>query len=237
MSYTLLQDGDDFEKHYWNVFIRSDFPSYEKYWSAHVTPLTNRPTDIHFKKSTELIAEGYTDEDVCKAQLHYTILRHLVRTYEILIILKNEQQTIGHTDYLSEGLFHLTAAQDVAFEFLQRNVTPNKYDAWTAKKSLSPIKAEGSDEARREWQKNNGYPLQDIRNYRNHLTHGRMLPQIPKNGKVFLPGISQENNYLDWRIVTDGLSLIPADFCSLDNILSNAWSITLPYLESEWQKL
>ena len=84
MSYTILKDGDGFEKHYWNEFLKTYFPEYEKYWSRKITPLTNRPNDIHFKRSQVLNKEGFSAEDVCKAQLHYTTFKHLVRSYEIL---------------------------------------------------------------------------------------------------------------------------------------------------------
>lgn len=237
MLYTLLNDGDKFEQRYWNIFIKDKFPSFEKYWSIRITPLTNRPQNIHFKKSSVLLSLGFTDEDVCKAQLHYTLLRHLVRSYEILFALKTSHQSYDYVDYLSEGLFHITAAQDVAFEFLQRNATPGVFDAWVPKKGLSVNKKiEGSDEARKKWQKDNDYPLQDIRNYRNHLTHGRISPNVLRGIKLFVPRIAKENVYLDWRLVTDGFSTsAQSDFDSLDNILEKAWTETLSYFENEWQ--
>lgn len=238
MLYTLLNDGDNFEKHYWNKFLSSDFPTYERYWADKVVPLTNRPDNIHFKKSSDLLAQGYTAEDVCKAQLHYTILRHLVRTYEILEHLKIKQQVLPDTDYLSEGLFHICGAQDVAFEFIQRNKTPNTFDPWIPKKQ-GRGGTEGSKEAKDKWQKDNTYPLQPIRDFRNHFTHGRILPAVQGNNKVFVPKIGNENNYLDWRLITDGYSQqsIMSDFDTLDKILQDAWAKTLAYLETEWTQL
>jgi hypothetical protein len=92
-----------------------------------------------------------------------------------------------------------------------------------------------------KWKKNNNYPLQDIRDYRNHLTHGRMAPSIQSPPKVLLPKIGLENDYLDWRLVTDwnssaAQSALP-NFDTLDNILTDAWKKTLQYLEVEWQKI
>ncbi len=51
----------------------------------------------------------------------------------------------------------------------------------------------------------------------------------------------EENNYLDWRLVTDWNSssaqrALP-NFDTLDNILTDAWRKTLQYLEAEWQKI
>jgi hypothetical protein len=241
MGVTILNDGDDFEKHYWNAFISSDFPSYESYWAKYIVPLTNRPLNVHFKESSCLISAGYSADDVCKAQLHYTTFRHLVRAYEIVYFLSTKIQSYLDTDILAEGLFHVTAAQDVAFEFLQRVAEPNQFDPWATKKSKSLIKSQASKEALDKWKLINNYPLQDIRDYRNHLTHGRMSPNIHLKPKILIPKIGFETAYLDWRLVTDwnskNLTSIIADFDSLDVILTDAWKRTLHYLESEWQKI
>lgn len=242
MSYTLLKDGDGFEQHYWNEFLKTDFPEYEKYWSGKITPLTNRPKDIHFKSSQELNKEGFSAEDVCKAQLHYTAFRHLVRSYEILKQLKQKNpQSLLDTDLLSEGLFHVAAAQDVAFEFLQRVTTPFLFDPWAPKRKASSVNQAASQEAQNKWKSDNGYPLQTIRDYRNHLAHGRMSPSIQATPKVLLPKIGLENSYLDWRLVTDWnitkARQAQKDFDTLDNILDDAWSETIKYCNDEWKKI
>ena len=240
MPYTLLQDGDDYEKHYWTKFLSSDFPSYQTYWADKITPLTNRPNNIHFKNSTELLALGHTAEEVCKAQLHYTVLRHLTRAYEILVHLQNKIQVLNDTDYFGEGLYHICSAQDVAFEFLQRNKTPNQFDAWTPKKKFSSTGNPGSEGALRKWQSENPNPLlKDIREYRNHITHGRISPSFLQQDKVFLTKIGKEILYLDWRIITDSYPSVQvvADFDSIDNILSYAWKTTLTYFEAEWNNI
>lgn len=241
MAATLLKDGDDFEKHYWTQFLATEFPSYESYWAKHIVPMTNRPTNIHFKDSLQLSSAGFTADDICKAQLHYTTFRHLVRAFEIRNKLITKQQTVLDTDLLSEGLFHIAAAQDVAFEFLQRVTEPNTFDPWAPKKSASSTNSPASKEAQDKWKKNNGYPLQDIRDYRNHLTHGRMSPSIQTHSKALLPKIGLENDYLDWRLVTDWNSSkatsAQADFDTLDSILTDAWKRTIQYFETEWNKI
>jgi len=241
MTATLLKDGDDFEKHYCTQFLSTDFPSYESYWAKHIVPMTNRPTNIHFKDSSSLTSAGITADDICKAQLHYTTFRHLVRSFEIRNGLIAKTQTVIDTDILTEGLFHIAAAQDVAFEFLQRVAEPNQFDPWAPKKSASITSSPASKEAQDKWKKNNGYPLQDIRDYRNHLTHGRMSPSIQSPPKVLLPKIGLENVYLDWRLVTDWNSSRAAsalgDFDTIDNILTDAWKRTIKYLETEWKKI
>jgi len=239
MEYTLLKDGDGFEQLYWKEFIENTFPTYEKYWARRIVPLTNRPLNIHFKSSLEIGKLGFSPEDICLAQLHYTILRHLVRSYNILKYLEKHDQSIFDIDYLSEGLFHVTASQDVAFEFLQRLKTPNQYDPWAPTKKMSNTNQDASKEARQKWQKDNNRPLQEIRDYRNHLTHGRMSPSILNPNKIFVPKIENENDYLDWRLITDWNqnTAKQADFDSLDNVLRCAWNDTINYFENQWQKI
>jgi hypothetical protein len=242
MSYTLKKDGDKFEQHYWNIFLQADFPGYERYWSKYIVPLTNRPKSIHFKSSQALLDEGYSAEDVCKAQLHYTTFRHLIRAFEILNTLKVKvTHTLFDIDIFSEGLFHITAAQDVAFEFLQRVTTPNHFDPWASKKSMSATNRDASKEAQHKWKRDKNYPLQDIRDYRNHLTHGRMSPSIQEQLKVLIPRIGRENEYLDWRLVTDwnptSITNVRADFDTLDSIQEAAWKKTIIYFNEEWMKI
>lgn len=239
MNYTLLNGGDSFEKHYALAFLNLYFPEYEKYWAKNIVPLTNRPKNIHFKNSSILLKEGFTPENICSAQLHYTIFRHIARSYDIINALESKSiQNICDSDILAEGLFHVCAAQDVAFEFLQRNKNPNIYDPWAAKKSMSKSNTPGSKEARDDWQKNNNFPLKKIRNYRNHIAHGRILPGVFNPPKMHVPKIGMESSYLDWRLITDGYNnSISNDFDSLDNVLKNAWEDTLNYFKNEWLKL
>jgi hypothetical protein len=129
----------------------------------------------------------------------------------------------------------------VAFEFLQRVQEPNLFDPMAPRKSSSSTKQPASKEAMEKWQNNNNRPLQNIRNYRNHLTHGRLSPSIQSPPKVLIPKIGLENKYLDWRLVTDWKQSSDQsaihDFDTLDNILKEAWQQTIGYFESEWQKI
>ena len=135
----------------------------------------------------------------------------------------------------------MAAAQDVAFEFLQRETTPGKFDPWAAKKHASSTNQAASHEAQKKWKSGNGFPLQHIREYRNHLAHGRMSPSIQATPKILLPKIGLENSYLDWRLVTDWNSAkaikAKQDFDTLDNILDNAWTKTIKYCNDEWIKI
>ncbi len=229
MSYNLINDGDRVEKKYWDKFIQTQFPSYEKFWIKNVIPLTNRPADIHFKADYELRKIGKSANDICLSQLHYSILKHLSRAFDILSL-----QDIN-LDNLIEGMVRLSGALDIAFELLERFNNPTKYDAWLDKKNNSNL---GGKEARENWQKNNRFPLQKIKNYRNHLIHGRMLPGI-LNTTYYLPKIGLEKKYFDWRLITNSNN--PAfdknDLMPAKKILEQAWKETLDYLENQWKAI
>jgi hypothetical protein len=225
--YTLQDDGDVFEKYYWPLFISPEFPQYGQFWAKHVPPLTNRPADIYLKDDHSLIADGHTHEDICIAQLHYSILRHLARVYEI------KQQPHPRLDLITEFFVRLTGAQDVAFEILERYTNRGTYDPWLSTKQGEKL---GSREARQEWQKKNKFPLQDIRNYRNHLVHGRMLPS-PIAETYYFPSIGQEQQYFDWRVITASKAWqaeVGKTLQSGSKVAQGAWDDTIGYFRTEW---
>lgn len=233
MTYRIVTDGDSVEKYYWPIFLENRFPSYEKYWQLRIVPLTNRPKNINFKSDSELQKLGFNDEDICLAQLHYTFFRHMARSFDICRCLESKEHDLFDSDYLSEGFFHIVAAQDVAFEFLQRLKKPGFYDPWAAKKKESTNKTEASMEARNAWKKENHEPLNDIRQYRNHLTHGRIIPKMIQNSKIYMPRIGYESKYIDWR-ASNNHGADFSDFEAINVILNIAWEKTISYFENEW---
>ena len=192
MPYTLPDDGDEFERSYYGLFLHYEFPAYEQFWNAFVTPLTNRPNDIQGKTDAELAAIGRSPEDICISQLHYSVFRHLVRAYDILVAPPVSENG------LYTGISALVGAQDTAFEVLEQFRHHGQYDPWLDKRRVKggPI---GGQEAQQAWETHDNYPLQDIRDYRNNLMHGRTMPGIFVNGSPRVPGIGQELQYLDWR--------------------------------------
>jgi hypothetical protein len=182
VSYRLASDGDVREKAAWSLFLQVEFPSYERFWLKHVVPLTTRPVGIYFKDDKALEASGKTHEDLAIAQLHYTVLKHLLAAHHAL------QAKAGDELPLFIGLSSLCGAQDVAFELLQRYTNRGKYAPWAESRRKSRPSLSGQD-AREGWQKANGHPLQDIREYRNKLIHGRTPPALVDAGGIRLPAI------------------------------------------------
>ncbi|HUF09488.1 MAG TPA: hypothetical protein VMO47_09220 [Rhodothermales bacterium] len=217
MSFRLAIDGDDEEKQAWSEFIQSEFPEYEQFWLKSVVPLTERPTGIHLKPDSALVAP-FGVEDIAIAQLHYTLLRNLRRAYYSAI--KSVPDEYG----LTIALAFLVAAQDNAFELLERHRKRGVYDLWLE----TPGKNTGQ-QARREWQKSEKPPLQWIRDYRNKLLHGRVPPAV--GGK--LPTPRALATYADWRKVTSSVSL--SDFEEPGKIGLAAWRDTTTYLRAAWR--
>lgn len=223
--YTLASDGDDIEKRSNNLFLSSEFPSYEKFWQANIVQLTGRPSTIHFLDDGQLAAIGKNDEDICIAQLHYTILRHLFRAYSL------KQVNPLDIDQFVEGIARLSAALDVADELLERCRNRGTYNPWQ--------ESEGS-RARRSWRRTNN-SMQWLRDYRNRILHGRITPAVLVIGsypRYRVPKFGQETNYLDWRKVTSSSvgsgGRVRNDFDAPNNLLHDAWSKTLEYLETNW---
>jgi hypothetical protein len=237
-TYRLALDGDSVEREYWSIFIQCEFPVYESFWQQHIVPLTNRPYNIHFKSVAELNTMNKTDNDVCIAQLHYTVLIHFIRVFHLRSI-PDDMFTVQN---LSEGLIWLVSAQDLAFEILTRFKNSTTYHPWFANKYKSGGK-DASQEARSAYQSayqsaHINRPLQNIRDYRNNLAHGRMLPLIVTD-RLRLPKIGIEDTYFDWRKVTDpqntpGYNEI--DFVPIKSILEQAWLETRDFVNQKWQE-
>jgi hypothetical protein len=229
--FSLATDGDYFECRYWALFIRDQFPSYEKFWLRFVVPLTNRPKDIHFKTDSELSAVGKTASDVHTAQLNYSVLKHLARCFDVLRLLKDsvgmEQQ-----DLLLEGIVRLVGAQDNAFELLERFNNPQK--------NYTAFNENASEQARRAWIRSSSNRLKPIRDYRNNIAHGLQFPSIADGKRLCYPEIGKEGKYFDWRLITassPSLEQYKKDFISVLTILEGAWNETLGYLEGHWKNL
>lgn len=224
-NYRLAIDGDGYEQKYWSLFIQNKFQSYEDFWIENIVPLTNRPSNIHFKKDQDL-PDGKTGQDICIAQLHYSILRHLARAFDIFI-----KDNIDLDD-LTDGMTRLCGALDVAFELLERFENSANYDPWLARKNNGKL---GGENARNNWKEEYPENIKMIRYYRNNLVHGRMMPGIIDN-VLYLPIIEKEEEYFDWRKVTlVEIEKNKKDFMPAKEILKLAWNDVIDYLDSQWR--
>jgi hypothetical protein len=246
--FTIAEDGDENEKNWWPQWTADHFSSYEAFWAARIVPLTYRIRDrrnVRFQTQAEIAAAGYSEEDVAIAQLHYTLLMHLGRVFELL----DDARAFTVRSYMAnrpfgrdaffESFARLSGVSDVADELLARRGDPGKYEAWN--------ETHGRD-ARGAWRKLNPDPLRSVRAYRNRLVHGRVVPEVYVNateqGRVvgqllFYPRLGKVDPYLDWRIAFAEAAKTTAspDFDEAALIALDAWERFVEYVEQAWQML
>jgi hypothetical protein len=236
-TYKLKSDGDPVERKYWDLFLRDQFPSYETVWAKSVVPVTGRPDHGGFKSDEALAKIGLGPEDMCNAQLHYTAFTHLVRAF---VLKEDEGGWLINPDQFLEAIVRLAAATDVADELLQRATNSGRYAPW----------ADGRA-ARRHWREAHNYPLQELRDYRNRLLHGYLVPYqavrqmdrveggvaVPvEQPALRFPKIGRETHYLDWRTLAHLTPvLVLRDFSYAQTIINDAWAKTVAYIDQEWQ--
>jgi hypothetical protein len=221
-TYRLASDGDALEQRAWYAFLARDFPSYEEFWIRSVVPLTKRPEPGGFRPKAELDAMGKTDQDICLAQLNYTVLGHLDVAHGLL-----GRSPVGPIDF-THAMVRLSSAGDVAHEFLERLAHPATYDPWSEEDGAG---------ARRAWRKSHR-ELEDIHNYRNRLLHGRLPMGLVDSatGAHWFPRLGHAID-LDWRGITEHFDPARArhDFDTAHNVLADSWSRVVRYIESNWQ--
>lgn len=227
-TYSLIPDGDRLEQTNYRLFIEREFPSYETFWINNIVSLTNRPADILFKTDAELSVGGKTQEDICIAQLHYTVLNHLARVYEF------RQIKPLNFNQFTESIVRLSSATDVADELLGRYTNKGIADPWNETAGRN---------ARNKWRSAHK-ELQHIRDYRNKLVHGRIPPSIEvttsSGTEYHVVKIIRVKNYIDWRkifnVPESEWTKVAVDFDSTNNILDFVWNEVLIYVEEMWQK-
>lgn len=217
--------GDDIERQCWPLFLQQDWPSYEAFWRDRVVPVTTRPHGMGFRSDAELAALGKGAEDMAVAQLHYTILAHLDVAHRHRAIHPLEAEKFTH------AIVRLSSAIDVADEILGRLNRPGTFDPWSEDAGL---------QARRAWRTGHRQ-LQDIRDYRNRLVHGRVFMSLIDGltGVTYFPRIGRERAYIDWRTVVNNPNprAVILEYASGHDIVEEAWRRVLAYLETSWQTI
>jgi hypothetical protein len=241
---TIATHGDHTEQDCWHLWTERHFPSYEAFWVERVEPL-RVPGGIELQSDAYLSAAGFTSEDVTVAQLHYTLLMHLGRTYVLIDEARGftersarPNRAFGRDEFF-ETFTRLSGASDVADELLARRANPGDYDAWK--------EAQGK-RARYDWRKEHPDPLREIHAYRNRLVHGRVVPELYvktvnaqgyETGVLLLyPRLGKADSYLDWRIAFDLAKgdTWPPDFAEAAVIAAGAWERVVAYVETAWQE-
>jgi hypothetical protein len=245
--FTIETDGDELEREAWYQWTRDRFPGYEKFWSVRIVPTTYRVRhrdNIRFQTTVELDAAGYTDEDVTIAQLHYTILRHLHRVFVLLdeahASFLSPREHRGNRpfgpDEFFESFTRLSGVSDLADELLARRANPGRYGAWNERDGRN---------ARRAWRDQVvSDPLRRVRDYRNRLVHGRIVPEtfVPArhaDGRdlgvlLFYPRLEAVDRYLDWRVAFAAAASPSPDFDEAALIARDAWDLTVDFVEQAW---
>lgn len=227
--YTLRDHGDSIEQRHCSGFLASEFPAFEIYWQKSIVPLTNRPHNIHNKTDSELAAIGKKPEDFCNSQLHYTVLVHLDHCLEI------KKDAMNHLGLFTDFMVRLSSALDPADELLQRTVTPGMYDPWSE---------DDGRKARRKWREVPAIQTERVKlvkDYRNKLLHGRISPHLvvqdpaTKQRSTWPVKLDKQDGYVDWRVVTGVIDAQPLDFAPAPQIMEEAWSIVLEYLDRQWK--
>ena len=83
------------------------------------------------RSDAELAAVDKRQEDIAIAQLHYTVMLHLGRAFD----LRTEMDRHGFV----AAFVALAGASDCAAELLQRVATPGVYDAWSEKEGKKHV--------------------------------------------------------------------------------------------------
>jgi hypothetical protein len=128
------------EKLWWPQWTEDHFPSYETFWAARIVPVTYRVTsrtNIRFQTDGELAARGYTPEYVAVAQLHYTLLTHLGRVFELL----DAADAFTIRGYLANRPFSPTSSSSRSPASAARATSPTSFLPATARWHTAPTAA------------------------------------------------------------------------------------------------
>jgi hypothetical protein len=154
-------------------------------------------------------------------------LLHNARTFTHPTHVPDNQQ-FGRNEFF-ESFARLSGASDVADELLARRANPGKYGAWNEKDGRA---------ARTDWRNAHEDPLRPVREYRNRLVHGRVVPEkyllIQGDDALYYPRLETVEAYLDWRVAFAATG-VGNDLDDAAQIVLGAWEKVVGYVEQAWR--
>ena len=193
---------------------------------------------MYFKPDSQLSQEQIDRQDVWLAQLHYTMLWHLARVYEIFNGKDTQPREI--LNQIIEGFSRLVSAQDCAFTILQRydfyNNPQGKYISFDIASKHQDIWVYNYNNRSKKWK-----DIENIRALRNDMVHGSLPPWILDGEAIEIPmfdHIANRRQSRDWRVLhrsADEKEVVK--FAPAKKELKRAWDITIEYFEEKWKEV
>jgi hypothetical protein len=193
MIYSLKNDGDYYEKQYWN-FLKSSFPNYEIFWRNFIVPLTKRAEGLggELQKETDPLLENI-------AMAHYSVFYHLGVAIDL-------QTKLGQ-EFSEDILFHLSSAT----EMVERLIFALAKLKAELEKSVFVSPLSEDDILKRA--KNYLSPKDDSKKYsedfKKYIKKGQSasvpLHSIDEIARHFMKGVSEsaENDLKKWQKVSN----------------------------------
>lgn len=228
MSWTLLEHGDGFERQHWPL-LKDTWPNYEVLWGEFIVPLTGRPQHIGLREGTDTLLEEMCMahysifRHLVRAHLLFPSLQragdpartedevffHMGASTEMvdrfLVVLWKIHQMVEAAappeplsrDELLERVsqFYDTRYAKAHHGYLDtgRSVGLQLHHMRELGRLLVSV-AGAEDPANDVWR-----IADDIRSYRNFLTHNPLVPKlIDKNAVVLLPKLPKLREYDLW---------------------------------------
>ena len=227
-GWTLSADGDGFEQRHWGI-LRGTWPSYEVFWREFVVPLTGRPQDIKLRPGAgplleEMCMAHYSIfHHLVKAHL---LLESLGQVWALP---RTEEDIFFHMAAATEMIDRLLLAVWKIRQRVQRRAPPGALSADRLVQKATKYHPKGYASAYDRYLdtgRSVGIPLHnvrdlalelasaaaaddlakdvwriadDIRAYRNFLTHNPLVPKlVDRQGVVLLPKPEKLTAYDLW---------------------------------------
>ena len=263
---TLSEDGDGFEQRHWGL-LRDTWPSYEVFWREFVVPLTGRPEDIGLRPGTGLLLEEMCMahysifHHLVKAHLlleslgrvgtlprtEEDIFFHMAAATEmidrlLLVLWKIHQRVQPEAPPVplsADGLvqkaseYHLKG-YDLAYDrYLDtgRSVNIPLHNVRALVLSLASTAA-ADDLTKDVWR-----ITDEIRGYRNFLTHNPLVPKlVDRQGAVLLPKLEKLTAYDLWSSAFLS-STAREDYAPAAEIISDYLKRFEPRVDALWTQV